>query len=789
MKDYVLIITIHADPAMPPGYDEWGGTHTYMRELLDEMDAARVNCVLITRRALQELPAVEQYRPHCVIYRLQNGPVAPIDKTLLRNYHDENLKSIRQIIATQESLPICIHSVYWNSGRLGAELSRTYHIPLVHSVISNSRGRVARGAVEPVKDRAYYEQDIYDIAKFILCVSQDERNDLIDLYHIEPDKIIVAGQYIHPSFPLPAHDLNGFPRLNSAISSEAQTTVALRHHQISLPNSDSLFWANKAFTYFGRIDKSKGVDVILSAWYEVYQRNKDICPPLWLIGGGIPEIDRMHSQMLSLIPELPDLERIGKIVWWGCLDPIGASTLLLKTLVLLTNSLYEPGGRVVVEAMSEGVPVIAAPHGFALDLIRNWENGFLVKHGDIAELALRMEHFIRQPFLSNALGANAKETAVNVMRNWDFTKRHLEAYGLLNQRTQSPDEPCINYFDRREIHLFPYQNIPLSNDLLATFFEEQVGETILSGPTLLQAECGSDIYRIKGDRGTYIIKHPITSLAVDSIINPVQNGRYVHNAAERYRFEKVAYYRKKSGVLIGNDDFHHLLLLRELPLHPPTAEELPSFINYLRERTLPLPEGQAERFLTLLRSNAMESACSIGTLLETLSAAFPDYCFDASGRFSPYVGWRIAPLILAHNSAAIRLDQIDLLYQTASLFLGKTQFPSTDAVSEINTDAKLRHICYENGYWETINLENRSIGMVEYEIADLLFDAFCHTEGCGLSSLSRLLDIIPTNCNCLQVLSSLSYRLFYDAILHIVMRKGLIDEFLLALEFLSGLAK
>ena len=83
MKDYVLIITIHADPAMPPGYDEWGGTHTYMRELLDEMDAARVNCVLITRRALQELPAVEQYRPHCVIYRLQNGPVAPIDKTLL----------------------------------------------------------------------------------------------------------------------------------------------------------------------------------------------------------------------------------------------------------------------------------------------------------------------------------------------------------------------------------------------------------------------------------------------------------------------------------------------------------------------------------------------------------------------------------------------------------------------------------------------------------------------------------------------------------------------------------
>lgn len=36
---YILILTIHADPAMPPGYSEWGGTHTYMRELLDSFNA------------------------------------------------------------------------------------------------------------------------------------------------------------------------------------------------------------------------------------------------------------------------------------------------------------------------------------------------------------------------------------------------------------------------------------------------------------------------------------------------------------------------------------------------------------------------------------------------------------------------------------------------------------------------------------------------------------------------------------------------------------------------------
>ena len=26
MERYVVVITMHADPAMAPGYDEWGGT-------------------------------------------------------------------------------------------------------------------------------------------------------------------------------------------------------------------------------------------------------------------------------------------------------------------------------------------------------------------------------------------------------------------------------------------------------------------------------------------------------------------------------------------------------------------------------------------------------------------------------------------------------------------------------------------------------------------------------------------------------------------------------------------
>ena len=189
----------------------------------------------------------------------------------------------------------------------------------------------------------------------------------------------MAGQYIHPSFISPARSENGFPRLNSSISHEEQNSVATRYSESSSTKTTDLFWTQSAFTYFGRIHEDKGVDHILAAWRHVFYRNQEDCPALWLIGGSISEIEKMRTMIARRIPDLAALEQMGKIVWWGCLDPEGASTLLLKTRALVTNSLYEPGGRVVVEAMSEGIPVIAAPNGFARDLILDWQNGFLRK--------------------------------------------------------------------------------------------------------------------------------------------------------------------------------------------------------------------------------------------------------------------------------------------------------------------------------------------------------------------------------------------------------------------------
>lgn len=759
-----------------------------MRELLDTLDENGTDCILITRRALEELPAVERYRNHCTIYRLQNGPIAPIDKTLLRCYHAENFSTICRIIDTQPTPPSVIHSVYWNSGRLGVELSQKYHIPLVHSVISNSHGRVARGANEPVNDRAVFEHTIYCFAKWILCVSEDEKNDLIKFYDVAPEKLIVAGQYIHPSFILPSHDANGFPRLNSNISPETQATAATRYTRPEPVDFVDDFWAQKAFTYFGRIDESKGVDHILAAWYRIYRQNRE-CPPIWLIGGSVLEISDMRAKVSSCIPELTALEREGKIVWWGCLDPIGASTLLLKTLVVVTNSLYEPGGRVVVEAMSEGLPVIAAPNGFAYDLIHDWVNGFLVDHGDEAELSRRMEHFIRQPYLSNALGSNAKQTAADVIRRWDFERKHLWAYGFASLEISAVKKESIDYFDCREIHLFPYENIPFSEQLLTRFFEEWTGEQITSGPTQLAGRDAADVFQIQSDKGTYLIKHPLSRLSTNPLCNPIYGKRYVRSGQNRYRVEKAAYQERECSIMVGNDDFHQLLLLHKYSSYSLKPEDVPSCISFLIEWPGTLPEETAIQFDIALRRGQWNTAEEIEELFDHLSIDFPNYFFDPSGIFSPYVGWKIAPHLLSYNLSTIATNQMEQLRHICQKFALASQLPPMTQLRETDAKLALWQICREDDRWRITNREHRCIGIVEYEIAGFLFALFQESKGQDLESWYEFVrTALPQNYDTAQMLSSLTYRMFYEVILHSVMEDRTVEPLLTAMEYLSEIA-
>lgn len=195
------------------------------------------------------------------------------------------------------------------------------------------------------------------------------------------------------------------------------------HHK----QSDDPWFVNKAFVFCGRLAKSKGLHHIINAWLLLQEQKPTTCPPLWVIGGTPQEIKEIRK-LVANKDRLQVSEITGMLMWWGYLDERGFSALLLRSLCLLFHSEYEPGGRVIIEAMTQKIPVIATPHGFARDLVKDGLSGFIVNFGDEKALNEKMLMFAENRELTIKLGNNASQIISKAMRDWNFYGTHSAAY-------------------------------------------------------------------------------------------------------------------------------------------------------------------------------------------------------------------------------------------------------------------------------------------------------------------------------------------------------------------------
>jgi hypothetical protein len=231
--------------------------------------------------------------------------------------------------------------------------------------------------------------------------------------------------------------------------------------------------------------EAKGVPQILRAWLKLADELGPDCPPLWLVGGEPHEIEAMRRTAAS--DALAAQESRGLVKWWGYLNPAGISTVMLKAYVLVTHSLYEPGGRVVVEAMAQGIPVIATPNGFAADLITDWYNGFLVAYGDEHSLKTRMSHFALQPLLRHAMGRSAQLVASAVLNQWDFMDTHLRVYRCAARRSVDDLAEVTGRFNmiptegpppRSFGGVYPFEGEMIDSSEVAAFLTRHVGRDL-----------------------------------------------------------------------------------------------------------------------------------------------------------------------------------------------------------------------------------------------------------------------------------------------------------------------
>jgi glycosyltransferase involved in cell wall biosynthesis len=154
---------------------------------------------------------------------------------------------------------------------------------------------------------------------------------------------------------------------------------------------------------FGRITRWKGQDVLIKALAQLPGVHGII------VGEALfTEEDRLFGDELrTLATDLGVSDRIHFVGFCPDIVPL----LLAVDLVVHCSTSPEPFGRVIVEAMLAGRPVVAAKAGGALEIVKDNQTGLLVEPCNPQALASAVKRLLEDPKLAAALGESAKRDA------------------------------------------------------------------------------------------------------------------------------------------------------------------------------------------------------------------------------------------------------------------------------------------------------------------------------------------------------------------------------------------
>jgi glycosyltransferase involved in cell wall biosynthesis len=103
---------------------------------------------------------------------------------------------------------------------------------------------------------------------------------------------------------------------------------------------------------------------------------------------------------------------------------------MAKASVLVLPSMSEGLGRVIIEAMATGTPVIGSRVGGIPELIKDGVNGFLIAPGDAEALAEKLRWVLKNPDKARAMGRSARVFAQQTFSTENYVKGYRQIFQL-----------------------------------------------------------------------------------------------------------------------------------------------------------------------------------------------------------------------------------------------------------------------------------------------------------------------------------------------------------------------
>lgn len=399
MSKKIAFISEHASPLASLGGTDSGGQNVYVDELSVHLADLGFEVDIYTRREDSAVEQVISYRPGVRVINVQAGPPVQISKEEILPYMEEFREQMLQFIQTEGIGYQLIHANFWMSGLVAMELKKMLNIPLV--ITFHALGYV-RKIHQKEQDRfpperVNIERDIVRFADGIVAECPQDKDDLMNHYDADPDRIAVIPCGFNPNEFFPVHK-------------------NLSRKLLNLDDDD------KIILQLGRIVPRKGIDNVIRAFALTVVPGKKI--KLVIVGGegavsGIGE----NEEMRRLRDVAAELNVAENVIFAGRKERSELKYYYSAADLFITTPWYEPFGITPLEAMACGTPVIGADVGGIKHSVIDGKTGMLVPPNNPQILSDRIELLLCNEKLIDNMGVRAR---LHVQENFTWRKVALK---------------------------------------------------------------------------------------------------------------------------------------------------------------------------------------------------------------------------------------------------------------------------------------------------------------------------------------------------------------------------
>jgi glycosyltransferase involved in cell wall biosynthesis len=290
------------------------------------------------------------------------------------------INDVRALIALSRHIrkiePHIVHTHTSKAGILGRLAAWMARVPIV---IHTPHGHVFYGHFGRLLSRMFLQMEklLGRITHHQIALTPEEGNDYLNLGVAKSNNISV----IHSGV-----DLSCFKR--------SKTESNPGRNELAIP-PDSL-----VVGYVGWLIPIKGVTHLVNAMAEVVQRHPNSL--LVLVGKG----DDKGGEAIKLREQVQSLGLTDKVLFLGWRPDVNEITGCFDIFVL--PSLNEGMGRVLVEAMAAGLPIVASRVGGIPDLVKHGENGLLVPPANAGALEQAISDLLSDKAKRKRMGETGK---------------------------------------------------------------------------------------------------------------------------------------------------------------------------------------------------------------------------------------------------------------------------------------------------------------------------------------------------------------------------------------------